>query len=89
MTKPKTGVAKRGAGAKTVDKLAPATETAASGALIEPTIVGRIDTTHASVDDTPRERSTSDMNRIDFNTPSGVQSPEETVVEKLSEQGDA
>lgn len=65
------------------EKLTPATDVAASGAMIEPEIVSRIDTKNASVDDNPRKDSTPDMNQIDFNVPSGVQSPEETVEENL------
>ena len=69
----------------TEDKLAPATEVAASGALIEPTIVDRIDTSHVSVDNEPRKGSTKDMNRIDFNEPSGLTPPEETVEKALKD----
>ena len=70
----------------TADKaedLAPATDVAASGALIEPAIVTGIDTAYVSVDDNPRERSTADMNRIDLNTPSALASQEEQVVDHL------
>lgn len=52
------------------DKLKPATEIAASGATIEPTIVERVDMSHPAVDDEPRAGTTADMNRIDFNDPS-------------------
>lgn len=51
------------------DTLAPATDVAASGALIEPTIVDRIDTKHPAVDDEPRKGLPADSNRIDFNDP--------------------
>jgi hypothetical protein len=67
----------------TEDTLAPATEVAASGALIEPTIVERIDTAHPSVDNEPRKGATKDMNRIDFNEPSALTPPEEIVEEEL------
>lgn len=70
------------------DDLAPATDVAASGALIEPTIVERIDTDHPSVDNEPRKGVSIASNQIDFNTPSGLQAPEETVAEKLDEQND-
>lgn len=63
--------------------LTPATDVAASGAIIEPEIVTGVDTGHVSVDNNPRKDSTVDMNRIDFNVPSGVQAPEETVEENL------
>lgn len=63
--------------------LTPATDVAASGAIIEPEIVKGVDTAHVSVDNNPRKDSTADMNRIDFNEPSGLQSPEETVEEEL------
>lgn len=52
-----------------VDTLAPATEVAASGALIEPTIVDRIDTDHPAVDNEPRKGQPVVSNRIDFNDP--------------------
>jgi len=65
------------------EKLAPATEFAASGAVIEPAIVERVDMTHPSVDDAPRKNSTADMNRIDFNEPSALTPPEEVVEEEL------
>lgn len=65
------------------DNLSPATEVAASGAMIEPEIVSRIDTAHPSVDNEPRKGATKDMNRIDFNEPSGLTPPEEVVEEQL------
>lgn len=71
-----------------IDDLAPATDVAASGALIEPTIIERIDTSHVSVDNEPRKGATKDMSRIDFNEPSGLQSQEEMVVENLTDQED-
>jgi hypothetical protein len=51
------------------DDLQPATDVAASGALIEPTIVERIDTAHPAVDDRPRAGQPVASNRIDFNDP--------------------
>lgn len=69
------------------ENLAPATEVAASGALIEPGIVAAIDTAHPSIDDNPRAASTAEMNHIDLNTPSGLASEEEQVVENLKAQG--
>jgi hypothetical protein len=63
--------------------LTPATEIAASGALVEPEILTGVDVDHPSVDNAPRKDSTVDMNRVDFNEPSGLQSPEETVEENL------
>ena len=68
------------------EALAPATDVAASGALIEPGIVAAIDTAHPAVDDNPRAASTPDMNRIDLNTPSALVSEEEQVIEHLKAQ---
>jgi hypothetical protein len=42
---------------------------------------------HPSVDDNPRKGTTVDMNRIDFNEPSGLTPPEE-VVEKALKDGE-
>jgi hypothetical protein len=53
----------------TEDNLAPATEMAASGAFIEPTIVERIDTSHPAVDNAPRKGQPVVSNQIDFNDP--------------------
>ena len=52
-----------------VDELAPATDVEASGAIIEPTIVERIDTSHPAVDNEPRKGQPVIANRIDFNDP--------------------
>lgn len=52
-----------------IDDLAPATDVAASGALIEPTIVERIDTSHPAVDNEPRKGQPIIANQIDFNDP--------------------
>lgn len=69
-----------------VDKLTPATDVAASGAMIEPTIVERIDTSHVSVDNEPRKGATVASNQIDFNTPSALTTEEAEVVENLTEK---
>lgn len=63
------------------DKLAPATDVAASGALIEPTIVERIDTNHPAVDNEPRKGAPKVSNMIDFNDPTLTQA--EAVEENL------
>lgn len=52
-----------------VDQLAPATDVAASGAMIEPTILDRIDTSHPAVDNEPRKGQPKIANLIDFNDP--------------------
>lgn len=69
------------------EKLAPATEVAASGALIEPEIAKSVDLAHPAVDANPRERSTPEMNQIDFNNPSAITPPEESVEENLGDAG--
>jgi hypothetical protein len=53
----------------TEDNLSPATDVAPSGALIEPEIVERIDTSHPAVDDRPRAGQPRVANQIDFNDP--------------------
>jgi len=65
------------------DDLQPATDIEASGALIEPTIVERIDTSHPAVDDEPRKGATKAMNQIDFNEPSALKPEHEQVEENL------
>ncbi len=67
------------------DKLEPATTVEASGAMIEPTIVERIDTSHPAVDNEPRKRQPKIANQIDFNDPR--LSDSEAVAQNLS--GDA
>ncbi|NJC06523.1 hypothetical protein GGQ97_002316 [Sphingomonas kaistensis] len=67
------------------DDLAPATEVAASGAMIEPTIVERIDTSHPAVDNEPRKGQPVIANRIDFNDP-GLDAAD-AVAENLKAQG--
>ncbi len=69
------------------EKLAPATEVAASGAVIEPAIAKGVDMEHPAVDANPRERSTAEMNQIDFNNPSALTPPEESVEENLADEG--
>ncbi len=69
------------------DTLKKATEFAASGAVIEPTIVERVDMSHPSVDDNPRAGTSPDMNRIDFNEPSAL-TPQEEAVEENLKSGD-
>lgn len=64
-----------------VDVLTPATEIEASGALIEPTIVERVDVDHPAVDNNPREGASVASNQIDFNDPTLTQ--EEAVVKNL------
>lgn len=51
------------------DKLSPATEVAASGAMIEPEIVSRIDTSHPAIDNEPRKGQPVISNMIDLNDP--------------------
>ena len=51
------------------DDLTPATDVQPSGAMIEPTIVERIDTEHPAVDNEPRKGQSVMANRIDFNDP--------------------
>lgn len=69
------------AGAPEPDILKPATEVAASGAMIEPEIVSRIDTKHPAVDDNPRAGQSKVANAIDFNDP--TISGQEAVRQKL------
>lgn len=69
------------------EELKPATKFEASGAIIEPAIVDRVDMSHPSVDANPREKSTADMNRIDFNEPTSLTSQEEAVARNLKAQG--
>ena len=63
------------------DDLQPATDVAASGAMIEPTLVERIDTSHPAVDNAPRKGQPVIANRIDFNDP--TKSDEAAVAENL------
>lgn len=65
----------------TEDNLTPATDVAASGALIEPEIVERVDVDHPAVDNAPRKGQPRVANQIDFNDPSKTDS--EAVAENL------
>ena len=82
MANKKKGAAKTVA-AKPGDKLAPATTTAASGAIIEPDLASASVIDHPSVDTNPREGVPAESNRIDFNTPSALKPAGEQVVENL------
>ena len=68
----------------TEDNLTPATEMAASGAMIEPEIVERIDFDHPAVDNNPRAGQPAVANRIDFNDPG--KSDADAVAENLAKQ---
>lgn len=71
----------------TEDTLTPATDVAASGAFIEPEIVGRIDVDHPAVDNNPRKGQPKIANQIDFNDPR--LGTEEAVEKNLKGQADA
>lgn len=43
----------------------------ASGAIIEPDALARVDERHPSIDNNPRKNTTQDMNRVDMNTATG------------------
>jgi hypothetical protein len=60
--------------------IAPATGFNPSGA---PDQVTDIDVGHPAVDNDPRAGTTVDQNKIDFNEPSGLTSPEESVEQNL------
>jgi hypothetical protein len=68
-----------------IDNLSPATQPDASGALVEPEILERVDTNHPAVDDNPRKDMPADSNRIDFNDPT-LEGPE-AVKRNLADQG--
>lgn len=59
--------------------VAPATEFSTSGAPVQ--VVGDVDAKHPAVDANPRENTTVDQNRIDFNDP--TISGSEAVAENL------
>lgn len=61
----------------------PATTAAASGAVIEKSAAKLIE--HPAVDANPREGTTADMNRIDFNDP--TKSDAKAVADNLKDQG--
>lgn len=68
----------------TEDNLAPATEFDASGAVIEPTIVERVDMEHPAVDNEPRKGQPVVANQIDFNDPTKTEA--EAVEDNLKAQ---
>jgi hypothetical protein len=79
------GQVKTAEAAKTdTDNLSPATKFDASGAIIEPEIVERVDLSHPAVDSSPRANSSVEMNQIDFNDPTISQ--EEAVAKNLKEE---
>lgn len=83
---------KRSGAASTVaktagDQLQPATETAASGAVIEPDLARESLPDHPSVDSNPRAGVPPESNQIDFNTPSGLKPEAEQVAENLTAAG--
>lgn len=88
MTAKKTAAkaATKPADASKTDELKPATDTAASGALVEPDIAERIDTDHPAIDDEPRKGQPVAANRIDLNDP--AKSDGETVAERLKDQSE-
>lgn len=51
---------------------------------LESAIVERIDTDHPAVDNEPRKGASVASNQIDFNTPSGLATPEEQVEANLT-----
>ncbi|MGF7152504.1 hypothetical protein [Novosphingobium gossypii] len=63
------------------DNLTPATDVAASGAIVEPEILEGIDTSHPAVDANPRAEVPKQSNQIDFNDPTISQ--EEAVERNL------
>lgn len=63
-------------------KIEPATTQDASGAVIEPSVAKLPD--HPAVDRNPREGTTVDQNRADFNDP--TKSDEEAVIDNLRDQ---
>lgn len=63
------------------DDLTPATDVAASGAIVEPEILEGIDTSHPAVDANPRAGLPKESNQIDFNDPTISQ--EEAVERNL------
>lgn len=68
---------------KAGSKLTPATETAASGAIVEPDLAKASVIDHPSVDTNPREGVPAESNQIDFNTPSALKPESEQVAENL------
>ena len=80
----KAAPAKAAAMTKAVADPAPATDVAASGAVIEEAVVAAIPLEHPAVDANPRAGTTADQNRIDFNDPS--KSGTEAVADALAAQ---
>lgn len=66
------------------DSLTPATETAASGAIVEPGIAKGSVIDHPAVDANPRAGVPAESNQIDFNDPTKDQA--EAVAENLKAQ---
>ena len=66
---------------KAGDDLTDANTAAASGAIVEPEIAKIPD--HPAVDSNPRAGVPAESNQIDFNEPSGLTPPEETVEKNL------
>lgn len=79
--KPKAQKSAAEQAAERTDELTPATQADASGALVEPEIVDRIDVDHPAVDNNPRKGASVASNQIDFNDPTAT--PEEAVLENL------
>jgi hypothetical protein len=73
--------------AKDAEKLKPATTFEASGAVVEPAIVDGVDMNHPAIDDNPRAASTPEMNQLDPNVPSALESQEDAVERNLKDQG--
>lgn len=84
MTAKKTSGAVTTVAKKAGDDLSPATQAAASGAIIEPGIADASVIDHPAVDANPREGTPPESNQIDFNTPSAIKPAEEQVAENLA-----
>lgn len=63
----------------------PATTAEASGAVIEKKVASSAVIDHPAVDSNPRDNTTAEMNRIDFNNPEKRQA--EAVADNLKKQG--
>lgn len=74
---------KKNEGGDKAANIKPATDFEASGAVIEKGAKDAVDMSHPAVDANPREGTTVDMNRIDFNDPSLSQ--REAVEKNLKE----
>ncbi|PKB19652.1 hypothetical protein B0I00_1892 [Novosphingobium kunmingense] len=84
MTAKKTSGAATTVAKKAGSALKPATETAASGALIEKDLAEASVIDHPAVDANPRDGVPAQSNQIDFNDP--TLSPEEAVAKNLADQ---